>query len=201
MKKDNKKRRKATIGAVLAAGMTTGALVIGAGNSANAINAEKPDLGLTAADMVMIDGHEVTVGDMASPDNRRGKTPIANPKKTMYGPRPRVYGPRPPQPTPKQLEQSQDRNDSIMITYYVKYLLLDELNLDVVSIDSISSEARFVEDLGADSLNIADILIAIEKKYEITIPDEKLEQLTTVGQLIDYLREEVKNKRLNGKTL
>ena len=201
MKKDNKNRRKATIGAVLAAGMTTGALVIGAGNSANAINAERPELGLTAADMVMIDGHEVTAGDMASPDNRRGKTPIANPKKTMYGPRPRVYGPRPPQPTPKQLEQSQDRNDSIMITYYVKDLLIIKLHLDVTDYDSIPAEARFVEDLGADSLNIENIIKAVEKKYNITIPEEKIDQLTTVGQLIQYLLEEKKKQRHNENTI
>ena len=186
MKKDNKNRRKAAIGAVIAAGVTTGALSLSAGNSANATNAETPESALTAADMVMIDGHEVTVEDMASPDNKRHSPNVRN-RKTMYGPRPKMYGPKPPTPTPEQLEKSQDRGDSLKITHYVKDLLILRLHLDVADYDSIPLEARFVEDLGADSLNIEIIFKALEKKYNIIFPDEKLEELTTVGQLIQFV--------------
>lgn len=200
MKKDNKKRRKAAIGAVIAAGMTTGALAVCAGNSANAVTAERPELALTAADKVMIDGQEVTVEDMASPDNKRHRQNVGK-KKTMYGPRPKMYGPKPPRPTPEQLEKSQNRSDSLMITYFVKDLLAIKLNLDVTDYDSIPAEARFVEDLGADSLNIENIIKAVEKKYNITIPEEKLDQLTTVGQLIQYLLEEKKKQRHNENIL
>ena len=200
MKKDNNKRRKAAIGAVIAAGMTTGALAMCAGNSANAINATRSEMFLTAADKVVIDGQEVTVGDMASADKKRNK-PNAGKKKTMYGPRPRMYGPKPPSPTPEQKEKSQDRSDSLMITYYVKDLLILKLHLDVIDYDSIPADARFVEDLGADSLDIVEIIMAVEEKYDIIIPDEKLDELTTVGQLIQFVREEKKSKRKNNNTL
>lgn len=193
MKKGNNNRRKLAIGAVIAAGVTTGAMALNAENNANATRANRP---LTAADLVMIDGHEVTVDDMASPDKRhRGNKPNAGKKKTMYGPRPKMYGPKPPKPTPEQLEKSQERSDSLMITYFVKDLLVNELKLNVIDFDSIPADARFVEDLGADSLNIVEILMAVEKEYNITIPDEKLDELTTVGQLINFLREEKRNKR------
>lgn len=199
MKKDNKNRRKVTIGAVIAAGVTTGALAFGVAKNADARNTEKPEMPITAADMVMIDGVEVTLDDMASPDKKRNR-PNAGKKETMYGPRPRVYGPRPPSPTPEQLEKSQDRSDSLMVTYYVKDLLILILHLDV-DYDSIPAEARFVEDLGADSLKIEKIFKEVEKKYDITIPDERLDQLTTVGQLIQFIREEKKNKKLDNNTL
>lgn len=186
MKKDNKNRRKAALGAVIAAGVTTGAMALSAGNSANALNAEMPEPGLTAADMVMIDGQEVTVDDMASPDkNHRDKKP-KNQKKTMYGPRPRVYGPRPPKPTPEQ----QEKIDSAQVAREVIAIVSVAMHLDVdVTIDS-----RFIEDLGADSLDIVEIVMDVEKKFNIIIPNEKLEELTTVGQLIQFVREEKKNK-------
>ncbi|MBR5639829.1 MAG: hypothetical protein IKW83_08710 [Muribaculaceae bacterium] len=88
-----------------------------------------------------------------------------------------------------------------MITYYVKDLLILGLHLDVIDYDSIPAEARFVEDLGADSLNIEKIFKAVEEKYDIIIPDEKLDELTTVGQLIQFVREEKKSKRKNNNTL
>ena len=199
MKKDNKNRRKAAIGAVIAAGMTTGALAVCAGNSDNAVTAERPEMALTAADKVVIDGQEVSANDMASPDHKRHRQNVGK-RKTMYGPRPKMYGPKPPSPTPEQLEKSQDRSDSLMVTYYVKDLLILRLHLDV-DYDSIPAEARFVEDLGADSLNIEKIFKAVEEKYDITIPEEKLDELTTVGQLIQFVREEKKSKRKNNYTL
>ena len=184
---------------MIAAGMTTGALAVCAGNSTDAISAIRPVVALTAADKVVIDGQEVTLGDMASADKKRNRQNAGN-KKTMYGPRPKMYGPKPPSPTPEQLEKSQDRSDSLKISYYVKDLLILILHLDV-DYDSIPAEARFVEDLGADSLKIEKIFKEVEKKYDITIPDERLDQLTTVGQLIQFIREEKKNKKLDNNTL
>ena len=55
--------------------------------------------------------------------------------------------------------------------------------------DSIRDEHHFINDLGADSLNIVEIVMGIEEEYEIEIPDEDTEQLQTVGDLRNYLNE------------
>ena len=53
----------------------------------------------------------------------------------------------------------------------------------------ITPEAKFFEDLGVDSMMALEILAAIEKKYKIAIPEEKLAQLTTLGQTVAVARE------------
>lgn len=55
--------------------------------------------------------------------------------------------------------------------------------------DKIRDEHHFIDDLGADSLNIVEIVMGIEEEYEIEIPDEDTEQLQTVGDLRNYLNE------------
>ena len=55
--------------------------------------------------------------------------------------------------------------------------------------DSIKDESNFINDLGADSLNIVEIVMEIEDEYEILIPDEDVEQLNTVGDLKNYIRD------------
>lgn len=53
----------------------------------------------------------------------------------------------------------------------------------------IKDKSRFVEDLGADSLNIVEIVMAIEEEFEIEIPDEEAENLHTVGQVKQYIED------------
>jgi acyl carrier protein len=53
----------------------------------------------------------------------------------------------------------------------------------------IKDESRFVEDLGADSLNIVEIVMAIEEEFEMEIPDEEAENLHTVGQVKQYIED------------
>ena len=55
--------------------------------------------------------------------------------------------------------------------------------------DSIKDEMHFVNDLGADSLNIVEIVMEIEQEYNIEIPDADVEALETVGDLRNYLNE------------
>ena len=55
--------------------------------------------------------------------------------------------------------------------------------------DSIKDESNFINDLGADSLNIVEIVMEIEDEYEIVIPDEDVEQFNTVGDLKNYIRD------------
>ena len=55
--------------------------------------------------------------------------------------------------------------------------------------DSIKDESNFINDLGADSLNIVEIVMEIEDEYGIVIPDEDVEQLNTVGDLKNYIKD------------
>ena len=55
--------------------------------------------------------------------------------------------------------------------------------------DSIKDESHFVNDIGADSLNIVEVVMAIEEEYDIEIPDEDAETLLTVGQVKQYIED------------
>lgn len=67
---------------------------------------------------------------------------------------------------------------------------LKEIIADVLSVDSetITAETTFTDDLGADSLDIAQILISIEDEFDIDIPDEEMEQIKTVGDAVEAIR-------------
>ena len=53
--------------------------------------------------------------------------------------------------------------------------------------DEVSPEASFVEDLGADSLDTVELVMALEEEFETEIPDEKAEKITTVKEAVDYI--------------
>ena len=53
--------------------------------------------------------------------------------------------------------------------------------------DEVTSEASFVEDLGADSLDTVELVMALEEEFETEIPDEEAEKITTVKEAIDYI--------------
>ena len=66
--------------------------------------------------------------------------------------------------------------------------------------DDIKSTHDLVKDLGADSLNIVEIIMAIEEEYEIEIPDDDVEKLTTVSSIVSYISgEEQKQNRSSWK--
>ena len=56
-----------------------------------------------------------------------------------------------------------------------------------VSEDQVTPEAKFIEDLGADSLDQVDLVMALEEEFGASIPDEAAEKLTTVGDAISYI--------------
>ena len=58
--------------------------------------------------------------------------------------------------------------------------------------DKMTDEASFIEDLGADSLDIVELVMEFEKEFNIDIPDEDAERLRTVGDALAYLNEKVK---------
>lgn len=59
----------------------------------------------------------------------------------------------------------------------------------VVEASKVTEEARFVEDLGADSLSVTELIMAFEQEFGIEIPDDEAEKITTVGQAIDYIEQ------------
>ena len=67
----------------------------------------------------------------------------------------------------------------------IKALLAEELG---VNADEITAETSFKEDLGADSLDLFELVTNLVEEYNIEIPAEQLEEMTTVGKVIDYLK-------------
>ncbi|MCD8391729.1 MAG: acyl carrier protein [Cloacibacillus porcorum] len=67
----------------------------------------------------------------------------------------------------------------------LKETVMDRLNAEE---DQIKPEASFVEDLGADSLDIVELIMGIEEEFDIEIPDEDAEKLTTVGEAMEYVK-------------
>ena len=67
----------------------------------------------------------------------------------------------------------------------LKEIVIDRLNAEE---DQIKPEASFVEDLGADSLDIVELIMGIEEEFDIEIPDEDAEKLTTVGEAMAYVK-------------
>ena len=67
----------------------------------------------------------------------------------------------------------------------IKALLAEELG---VNADEITAGTSFKEDLGADSLDLFELVTNLEEEYNIEIPAEQLEEMTTVGKVIDYLK-------------
>ena len=63
-----------------------------------------------------------------------------------------------------------------------------------VSKEQVKRETKFQEDLGADSLDIVELVMELEEEFEITIPDEQAEKIKTVGEAIDYIEREQAKK-------
>ena len=68
----------------------------------------------------------------------------------------------------------------------VKEIIINELGVDP---EKVTSEASFVEDLGADSLDTVELVMAFEEEFGVDIPDEDAEQMRTVGDAVKYLKE------------
>ncbi len=66
----------------------------------------------------------------------------------------------------------------------VKKIVIEQLG---VKEDEVSNTASFVEDLGADSLDTVELVMALEEEFETEIPDEDAEKITTVQQAVDYI--------------
>ena len=71
----------------------------------------------------------------------------------------------------------------------VKEIVSQQLDVDIAE---VKEGAQFIEDLGADSLAIVELVLAFEEQFEIDIPDEDTEKIGTVGDAIKYIQEHVK---------
>ena len=67
-------------------------------------------------------------------------------------------------------------------------ILAEQLDADK---EDITADTRIAEDLNADSLDVVELLMAIEDEFEITIPDEEIENLKTVGDVADYIQSNI----------
>jgi acyl carrier protein len=71
----------------------------------------------------------------------------------------------------------------------VKTVVAEKLN---VGEDQVTTDAKFVEDLGADSLDQVELIMAMEDDFELKIPEEEAEKLDTVGSAVNYIVEKMK---------
>ena len=67
----------------------------------------------------------------------------------------------------------------------VKEIIVDQLGVDE---KQVSSEASFIDDLGADSLDTVELVMALEEEFDIEIPDEDAEMIATVQNAVDYIK-------------
>ncbi len=70
----------------------------------------------------------------------------------------------------------------------VKNIIVEQLG---ASESAITLEASFIDDLGADSLDIVELIMALEEEFDIEIPDSDAEKVATVGDVVDYIKEHV----------
>ena len=70
----------------------------------------------------------------------------------------------------------------------VKEIIVEQLGVDE---NSVNEEASFIDDLGADSLDIVELIMALEEEFDIEIPDTDAEKVVTVGDVVEYLKNNI----------
>ncbi len=73
-----------------------------------------------------------------------------------------------------------------MVFDKVKDIIVDQLDVDE---DKVTLEASITEDLGADSLDVVDLIMSLEEEFDIKIPDEEVENVKTVGDIVKFIEE------------
>ncbi len=72
-----------------------------------------------------------------------------------------------------------------MVFEKVKKLIVEQLGVEE---DDIAMESSFIDDLGADSLDIVELIMALEEEFDTEIPDEEAEKIRTIQQAVDYIK-------------
>jgi acyl carrier protein len=104
--------------------------------------------------------------------------PLKNAQEEWYLPKKYIFAPC--KPNQKNMSDIASR---------VKKIIVDKLGVEEAE---VTNEAFFTNDLGADSLDTVELIMEFEKEFNISIPDEQAETITTVGQAITYLEEHAK---------
>lgn len=73
-----------------------------------------------------------------------------------------------------------------MVFDKVKELIIDQLDVDE---DAVTAAANIQDDLGADSLDVVDLVMSLEEEFDIEIPDEAVEGIKTVGDIVKYIED------------
>ncbi|WP_441711444.1 acyl carrier protein [Helicobacter pylori] len=68
----------------------------------------------------------------------------------------------------------------------IQAVIVEQLNVDATQ---VTPEAEFVKDLGADSLDVVELIMALEEKFGIEIPDEQAEKIVNVGDVVKYIED------------
>lgn len=68
----------------------------------------------------------------------------------------------------------------------VRQIIVDTLSIDE---EEVKMDAHFMDDLGADSLDVVELVMAIEEEFDLEIPDDEAEKIQTVGQAVEYIKE------------
>ena len=71
----------------------------------------------------------------------------------------------------------------------VRKIIVEQLGVDE---EEVTPDASFVDDLGADSLDTVELVMALEEEFDIEIPDEEAEKIQSVGQAVDYIKAHMK---------
>ncbi len=72
-----------------------------------------------------------------------------------------------------------------MVFEKIAQILAEQLDADV---EAITAETKIAEDLGADSLDVVELLMSIEDEFDVEVPDEEIENVKTVGDVVDYIQ-------------
>lgn len=72
-----------------------------------------------------------------------------------------------------------------MIFEKVRDIIVEQLGVDA---EEVTMDSSFIDDLGADSLDIVELIMALEEEFDMEIPDEEAEKISTVGDVVEYIK-------------
>ena len=85
----------------------------------------------------------------------------------------------------RRLRPSKTNGGYFMVFEKIKTILADQLDVDE---ETITMETDIAADLGADSLDVVELIMSIEDEFEVEVPDEKIEGIKTVGDIVNYIQ-------------